>query len=83
MANKPIKVAKTVTPEQIREEKQQQALQFLASKKEQYFQIILSAVIRSGRNTNLKECIDASYEAADYTLEKLYTVKKEESNDTH
>lgn len=56
------------------EEKVQQAARLLAQKREQYFSIILGAVIRTGKNTNVKECIDVAVEATDYAIERLYSL---------
>lgn len=58
------------------EQKAEQIARFFSQKREQYFSLILAAAIRSGRNTNLKECIDASLEGADYAIEKLYPLPK-------
>jgi hypothetical protein len=63
------------------EEKNVQIARFLTQKREQYFSLILSAVIRSGRNTNLKECIDASFEGADYVIEKMFPIPNPETKE--
>lgn len=58
------------------EEKQQQVVRFLAQKRESYFQLILANILQTGKNTNVKECIDAALEGSDYIMQKMYTEPK-------
>lgn len=84
MANKPIKVAKTITPEQLREQQKQQALQQLAQRRESFAINILCNAVRGEAFLDAKEgvkIVDTAVAMADHLMEKLYTVKKDTDNE--
>lgn len=61
------------------DEKAQQIARFLAQKREQFFQGILFNTLQNPNcKLDLETCVDCALKAADYALEKLYPVKKEE-----
>lgn len=86
MANKPTKPvhqAKVFTPEQIQEQKKNQALAMLVQKREAFAVNILCNLVQ-GAITNkdatsfqCKELVNLSVEMADRLLEKLYPVKED------
>ena len=85
MANNPkniTKLGKTAPAPLTKEEQAQQIARFFAQKREALFQGILFNAIRiwpSEKYLDLKVAVDASLEAADYALEKLYPMPKEEA----
>ena len=87
MANKPTKPvhqAKVFTPEQIQEQKKNQALAMLVQKRESFAVNILVSLCRGNGfaypkdQDNFGQLVDLSVEMADRLLEKLYPVVKEE-----
>ena len=57
-----------------KEDREKQVLRFLADKKENIFNLILANILRTGINTNVKECVDVAIEGADYAIKKLYQI---------
>ena len=86
MANKPTKPvhqAKVFTPEQIQEQKRNQALAMLVQKRETFAVNILVSLCRGNGfaypkdQDNFGLLVDLSVEMADRLLEKLYPVKED------
>ena len=86
MANKPTKPvhqAKVFTPEQIQEQKKNQALAMLVQKREAFAVNILVSLCRGNGfaypkdQDNFGQLVDLSVEMADRLLEKLYPVKED------
>lgn len=83
MANKPTKPvhqAKVFTPEQIQEQKRNQALQMLMQKREQFALAILANSVRGEAFLNAEEgvkIVNTAVAMADHLLEKLYPIKEE------
>ena len=83
MANKPtkpIKVARTITPDQIRDEKRMQALQQLAQRRESFAINILCNLIQGDKDITNYDCkivVDMAVEMADHLMEKLYKPQEE------
>lgn len=86
MANKPTKPvhqAKVFTPEQIQEQKRNQALQMLVQKREAFAINILVSLVKgwnyvSTDKVTALDLVDRAVEMADHLLEKLYPVKPED-----
>ena len=90
MANKPTKPvhqAKVFTPEQIQEQKRNQAHAMLVQKREQFAVNILCNLVhgaitnKDATNILCHELVDLSVEMADRLLEKLYPIKPKEENE--
>lgn len=71
-----------------KEEQAQQIARFFTQKREQYFQLILGNAIQNATNlkaadgvVDLRALIDASLQAADYALEKLFPLPEEKKED--
>ena len=86
MANKPTKPvhqAKVFTPEQIQEQKRNQALAMIVQKRDQFAVNILCNLVhgaitnKDATNFQCHELVDLSVEMADRLLEKLYPVKED------
>lgn len=85
MADKPIKKAKVITPDHIRDEQRQKALQFLAQRREQFAISILSNFVKGNAFAYPKDqdkqsffdLVDLSVEMADHLMEKLYPLKED------
>ena len=80
---KEIKKAKVITPEQIQEQKRNQALAMLVQKRETFAVNILVSLCRGNGfaypkdQDNFGLLVDLSVEMADRLLEKLYPVKED------
>ena len=80
---KPIHQAKVITPEQIQEQKRNQALAMLVQKRETFAVNILVSLCRGNGfaypkdQDNFGQLVDLSVEMADKLLEKLYPVKED------
>ncbi len=80
---KPIHQAKVFTPEQIQEQKRNQALQMLIQKREGFAINILVSLCRGNGfaypkdQDNFGQLVDLSVEMADRLLEKLYPIKED------
>lgn len=87
MANKPTKPvhqAKVFTPEQIQEQKRNQALQMLMQRREQFAFNILVSICRGNayslignESKDEEKLVDLSVAMADRLLEKLYPIKED------
>lgn len=84
MSNRPIAKARTITPEQIRDQKKMQALQQLAQQRTSFAVNILCNMVRGAitnrdcTNADCKGLVDLSVEMADRLMEKLYGQTNEE-----
>lgn len=82
MDKRPIKKAKVITPEQLQEQKKQQAMQFLVQRRESFAVNILCHMVqgaitnRDVTNMDCKGLVDLSVEMADRLIEHLYPVKE-------
>lgn len=91
MANKPTKPinhAKVITPEQIRQQKENQALAMLVQKREAFAINILVSLVKgwnyvSTDKVTAVDLVDRAVEMADHLLEKLYPTldAKEQKNE--
>ncbi len=85
MANKPtkpIQQAKVFTPEQIQEQKKNQALAMLVQKREAFAVNILVSLCRGNgfaypKDQDTDGLVDKAVEMADRLLEKLYPIKED------
>ena len=80
---KPINHAKVVTPEQIRQQKENQALAMLVQKRETFAINILVSLVKgwnyvSTDKVTAVDLVDRAVEMADHLLEKLYPVTRED-----
>lgn len=80
---KPINHAKVITPEQIRQQKENQALAMLVQKRETFAINILVSLVKgwnyvSTDKVTAVDLVDRAVEMADHLLEKLYPVTKED-----
>ncbi len=73
MANNRIKVNKA----SVKEDQSQAILRAIAMKRETYFQLILANLLHQ-QGMGPKEAADLALEGADYVIEKLYPIKKED-----
>lgn len=63
------------------QQKAEQVARFFTQRRESYFQGILYNMIRTGKNTNIKEMVDVALEGADYVLEKLFPIPTAEKKE--
>lgn len=84
MPQKPAPAQRPLT----KEEQAQQIARFFTQKREQYFQLILGNAIQNATNlknadgvADFRALIDASLQAADYALEKLFPLPEEKKED--
>lgn len=83
MTNKPIKQARTITPDMIRDEKRMQALQQLAQQRTSFAVNILCNMVQgwnyvSTDKETAMDLVDISVKMADHLMEKLYGQTNEE-----
>ena len=70
-----------------KEEQAAQVARFLSQKRESYFQLILSNLIHNAHynaaalTEELKHTVDSSLEAADYALQKLFPIVRDEKTE--
>ena len=77
---KPIHQAKVFTPEQIQEQKRNQALQMLIQKRETFAVNILCHMVDGSDLMNpdtANRIVDVAVSMADHLLEKLYPIKED------
>ena len=79
MPNKPIKKAKVITPDQIREDKKRQAMQFLAQRRESYAVNILCSLVQGKDMTEYDGCglVNIAVSMADHLITRLYPVNED------
>lgn len=81
MDKRPIKKAKVITPEQLQEQKKQQAMQFLAQRRESYAVNILCALLHNNPGVKPEDVVEKSVYTADRLLEKLFPINEDKAND--